>query len=48
MTETAKIFGDIDNIIVTVDRFKMEPLFSEEKIDDRIKSCRPYPMTTKY
>lgn len=31
MTETAKIFGDIDNIIETVDRFKIEPLFSEEK-----------------
>jgi len=31
MTVTAKIFGDIDNIIETVDRFKIEPLFSEEK-----------------
>jgi hypothetical protein len=31
MTETAKIFHDIDNIIETVDRFKFEPLFSEEK-----------------
>jgi 3-methyladenine DNA glycosylase Tag len=31
MTETAKIFGDIDNIIERVDRFKIEPLFSEEK-----------------
>lgn len=31
MTERAKIFGDIDSIIVTVDRFKIEPLFSEEK-----------------
>lgn len=31
MTEKAKTFGDIDNIIETVDRFKIEPLFSEEK-----------------
>ena len=31
MTEKAKIFSDIDNIIVTIDRFKMELLFSEEK-----------------
>lgn len=31
MTEKEKIFGDIDNIIETVNRFKMEPLFSEEK-----------------
>lgn len=31
MTETEKIFGDIDKIIETVDRFKVEPLFSEEK-----------------
>lgn len=31
MTETAIIFSDIDNIIETVDRFKIEPLFSEEK-----------------
>lgn len=31
MTEKEKIFGDIDNLIETVDRFKMEPLFSEEK-----------------
>ena len=31
MTEKAKIFGNIDNIIKTVNRFKMEPLFSEEK-----------------
>jgi 3-methyladenine DNA glycosylase Tag len=31
MTEMEKIFGDIDNIFETVDRFKIEPLFSEEK-----------------
>src|SRR5690606_35301188 len=31
MTDTTKIFGDIDNIIETVDRFKIESLFSEEK-----------------
>lgn len=31
MIETVKIFGDIDNIIETVDFFKIEPLFSEEK-----------------
>jgi len=31
MTEKVNIFRNIDNIIETVDRFKMEPLFSEEK-----------------
>lgn len=30
MTETSKIFDKIDIIIKKVDRFKMEPLFSEE------------------
>jgi 3-methyladenine DNA glycosylase Tag len=31
MIDKVKIFGDIDSIIKTVDRFKIEPLFSEEK-----------------
>ncbi len=31
MTETEKIFGDIDNIIKTVDLFKIDTLFDEEK-----------------
>jgi 3-methyladenine DNA glycosylase Tag len=31
MTETEKIFGDIDNIIKTVDLFKIDILFDEEK-----------------
>ncbi len=31
MTEKEKIFGKIDKIIETVDRFKIEPIFSEEK-----------------
>ena len=31
MTDTAKIFEKIDNIIKTIDGFKIEPLFSEEK-----------------
>jgi hypothetical protein len=31
MTETIRIFGEIDKIIEEVDRFKIEPLFSEGK-----------------
>jgi 3-methyladenine DNA glycosylase Tag len=31
MTETEKIFTEIDKIIATVDRYKTEPLFSDEK-----------------
>ena len=31
MTENKKIFADIDNIIEKIERFKIEPIFSEEK-----------------
>jgi 3-methyladenine DNA glycosylase Tag len=31
MTDTEKIFSDIDNIIKTVDLFKIDTLFDEEK-----------------
>ena len=41
MTEKAKIFRDIDNLIERVDRFKIEPLFSEEKAKREDKSVSP-------
>lgn len=41
MTEKAKIFSDIDNLIKRVDRFKIEPLFSEEKAKREDKSVSP-------
>jgi hypothetical protein len=31
MTEKEKIFGEIDKIVETVDQFKIEPIFNEEK-----------------
>ena len=31
MTETDKIFSEIDKLIETVDQFKADPLFSDEK-----------------
>lgn len=41
MTEKAKMFSDIDNLIERVDHFKIEPLFSEEKTKRQVKSVSP-------
>ena len=41
MTEKVKVFSDIDNLIERVDRFKIEPLFSEEKTKRQDKSVSP-------
>ena len=41
MTEKAKIFSDIDNLIERVERFRSEPLFSEEKTKRQDKSVSP-------
>lgn len=41
MTEKAKIFSNIDYLIERVDRFKIEPLFSEEKAKREDKSVSP-------
>jgi len=43
MTEKTKIFGDIDNLIETVDRFKNEPLFNEEKTRRHNKTVSTLP-----
>lgn len=41
MTESVKIFGEIDKIFETVDRFKIEPIFSEEKSKRQNKAVSP-------
>jgi hypothetical protein len=42
MIEKFKIFGHIDNIIETVDHFKNEPLFSDEKNERQNKNVSSF------